>query len=97
MHSDDLLVLLRKAETIRDSCALESWLCGVAYKTATRGRREATKRREHERNWEDIAADDPAKTDVNRDVYAVLREELDRLPEKYRAPLGAVLLRGSNS
>ena len=88
------LVLLRKASTIHDSSALGKWLCGVAYKTAARGRRKAARRREFERKWEDVSANDDAGTDPTHDVRAVVREELDRLPEKYRAPLVLCYLEG---
>ena len=81
------MVLFQKAETITDSDSLGRWLCGVAYKTAARVRQRGARRREHERSWAQEPADDRAERVGEQDLFLLVREELERLPEKYRAPL----------
>jgi RNA polymerase sigma factor (sigma-70 family) len=81
------MVLLQKAGTITDPAALGRWLCGVAYKTAARVRRRGDRRRTHERSWAQEPADDRSARDDEHDLFLLVREELERLPEKYRSPL----------
>lgn len=81
------MVLFQKAETITDADSLGRWLCGVAYKTAARVRRREARQRTRERSWAQEPADDRAQGDGEHDLFMLVREELERLPEKYRAPL----------
>ncbi len=81
------MVLFRKAETITDAESLGKWLCGVAYKTATRVRRRGARQRTYERGWAREPADDHVAEVGEHDLFLLVREELERLPEKYRAPL----------
>jgi RNA polymerase sigma factor (sigma-70 family) len=80
------LVLACKAGSIRKRDSLSGWLHGVACRVAACARGAAARRLRHERN-----AAQAAPTTVGDgnpgDLAAVLHEELDRLPEKYRAPL----------
>jgi RNA polymerase sigma factor (sigma-70 family) len=78
------LVLARKAGSVRKGQSVGSWLHGVAYRAALRVRRDAARRRQHERG----AAEMP-RAQANGgadwwDVQAVLDEEVQRLPEAYR-------------
>jgi RNA polymerase sigma factor (sigma-70 family) len=77
------LVLVRKAPTLRSPGMVGNWLYGVAYRTALEARKAAAKRRARE------AKVLPQET--TEDTWAELRplldQELDRLPEKYRAVL----------
>jgi RNA polymerase sigma factor (sigma-70 family) len=81
------LILVRKAPTLRDPEALGSWLRGVASRVALRAGRDAARRRQHETRRAAMRptaeAPDPSWDDLGRAV----REELDRLPRVYRAPL----------
>jgi RNA polymerase sigma factor (sigma-70 family) len=81
------MVLIQKGVTINSPEALGRWLCGVAYKTAVRVRRRGSRRRTHERPWIQEPADDRCGEIVDQDLLSLVREELGRLPEKYRSPL----------
>ncbi len=76
------LLLVRKARTIRRGASLGSWLYKVAYRVALRARAG--------RGRAAVALDDvAARADDDllwRDLRPVLDEEVNGLPEKYRAP-----------
>jgi RNA polymerase sigma factor (sigma-70 family) len=80
------LVLARKADSIRKHASLPSWLHGVAYRLSLKCRAGTQRRREYEQPFldhEQATRDDVAQ----RELRAVLDEELQRLPEQQRAPL----------
>src|SRR3954454_10212936 len=78
------LVLARKAASIRDRGVLGAWLYGVAYRVASRAKRDAARRREHERRGADMVTNVPRDELAWRELRAALHEEVNRLPEKYR-------------
>jgi RNA polymerase sigma factor (sigma-70 family) len=89
------LVLVRRAASIRKPELLGNWLYGVAHRVATRARVQAARRRAQEkRGVEMIAVELPAE--VN-ELRPVLHEELNRLPEKYRAPIVLCYLQGQTN
>ena len=88
------LVLAQKAESIRNGQSLGSWLYGVAYKTALKARANAATRRSHEAKALVHAASSPVDDLTWREVQAVLHDELNRLPEQFRAPLILCYLEG---
>jgi len=80
------LVLIRKAASIREGELLGNWLYGVAYRTAKRARAEAAQRFSRESR---VSASPPVDSLAElsaRELCAALDEELDRLPQQYRAP-----------
>ena len=88
------LVLAQKAGSIRKLGSVSSWLYGVANRIAAKARMNAAKRRCHEDRAESLPTVEPAE-DVNwRELRSLLDEELQRLPEKYRAPLVLCYLEG---
>jgi RNA polymerase sigma factor (sigma-70 family) len=88
------LILVRRAGAIRKRGSLSSWLHGVAHRAALKARAREACRRRHEREAMPPEATDLAQDVVWRDLRPVLDAALDRLPEKYRAPLVLCYLEG---
>jgi RNA polymerase sigma factor (sigma-70 family) len=80
------LVLARQAAAIRTRASLASYLHGVARRVASCARSAASRRREHERKAADLGRNRVAEPHWD-DMAQVLHEEIDRLPEQYRAPI----------
>jgi RNA polymerase sigma factor (sigma-70 family) len=88
------LALARKARDIRQRDALAGWLCKVAFHVSVKLRASVRRRRQAERQSPPAPqkpADDPI---TGGDLRGVLDEELDRLPEQYRAALQLCCLAG---
>jgi RNA polymerase sigma factor (sigma-70 family) len=82
------LVLANRAETVRRDRSAAGWLFGVAQRVATRlkrsaGRRQALNRRAADR----LANRDPRAADENQADCEALHDEINRLPERLRAPI----------
>jgi RNA polymerase sigma factor (sigma-70 family) len=90
------LVLARQAGTIRDRRVLGAWLHGVAYRLALRAKLDAARRRMHERQVADMAAAGPWDELAWQELRLALHEEVQRLPEKYRAPIVLCYLEGQS-
>src|SRR5437868_13011731 len=88
------LVLVRKADSIRQPEAVAGWLYEVAHHVAIKAQADAARRRAQERRVSPMAAADPTLDMTLRDLQRVLHEELRRLPEKYRLPLVLCYLEG---
>jgi RNA polymerase sigma factor (sigma-70 family) len=81
------LVLVRKAAAIRKKASLASWLYGVARRIAAKVRAQAAQRQEWERRSLLMPRQEHLDEPTLQELRAVLDEEIDSLPEKYRAPL----------
>jgi RNA polymerase sigma factor (sigma-70 family) len=81
------LVLARKAASIRKKQSLSSWLHGVACRVAANLKRDHVRRKVREREAAAPSPTDPACDVTWREVQTILDEELERLPDRYRAPL----------
>lgn len=88
------LVLVRKAGAIRKRQLVGNWLYGVAYRTASKARAIAARRRAHERQMPPMTTADPLHEVIWRDLRPVLDEEVNRLPAKYRGPFVLCYLEG---
>jgi RNA polymerase sigma-70 factor (ECF subfamily) len=90
------LVLARRAGSLAQPERLGNWLYGVASRIARKARtscrrRQARERQARPRSW----LSSPAA--VDDDLGAILREELSRLPEKYRTAVGLCYLEGKTN
>jgi RNA polymerase sigma factor (sigma-70 family) len=90
------LVLARKAGSLGQPWLLGNWLYGVACRTAAKAKAEAARRRTRERQVVDVPAPhtEPDGNGTGQELRPLLDEELQRLPEKYRAPLVLCYLEG---
>ena len=87
------LILALKAGSIRGRDSLTSWLYSVAYNVAATARSSAARRRSHELKagqTRSLAFTEDAPDDLG----PVIHEELDRIPERYRAVLVLCCLEG---
>jgi RNA polymerase sigma factor (sigma-70 family) len=97
-HAEDafqatFLVLFHKAASIHQRDSLSSWLFKVAYRVALKARDRLGPRPGRAELAEPAAPEAPCDL-VWRDLRPVLDQQLDRLPEKYRAPLVLHYLEG---
>jgi RNA polymerase sigma factor (sigma-70 family) len=96
------LVLARQAGTIRKRASLGSWLYGVARRSAAnlRYRRARRHAREHGLNTAGEGMEsntghaDPVSRASLRELGAILEEEIERLPDRYREALLACHFEG---
>src|SRR5579884_769930 len=78
------LVLAQHGGSIRQREALGGWLHGVAYRTAMKAKRSKARRKHHEARVTPPAP--PAEASPSwGEVRAALDEELQQLPERFRA------------
>jgi RNA polymerase sigma factor (sigma-70 family) len=93
------LVLLCKAGSIAKRESAGSWLHGVAHRIAVRAKTRAERQRARAMPLPELPdenhADIPTEA-YRRELCAALAEELDRLPEKHRAPLVLCYLEGKS-
>jgi RNA polymerase sigma factor (sigma-70 family) len=89
------LVLLRKASTIAWQESVGNWLYQVAYRLALETKTTGARRRCREGLLEPRPPGDPMADLTWREAQRLLDEELNRLPEKYRAPLVLCYLEGA--
>jgi RNA polymerase sigma factor (sigma-70 family) len=94
------IVLIRRGPAIAKRESVGSWLHGVAAHIALQTREAANRQRtatqQMQRQATPVTADASSGA-AGREVHAVLDEELNRLPEKYRAPLVLCYLEGKTT
>jgi RNA polymerase sigma factor (sigma-70 family) len=83
------LVLVRKARSLWVRDSLGPWLHQVAYRAARCSRSAASRRTAHERGAAEaaLARRDPRAAEDCEQLAAAMHEEIERMPERYRAPL----------
>jgi RND family efflux transporter MFP subunit len=79
------LVLAMRASAVRNQDSLASWLFGVARRAAMKAKVAAGRRRLREKRGAEMVG--PLKTTEQAEHWSDLHEEVDRLPEMYRAPI----------
>jgi RNA polymerase sigma factor (sigma-70 family) len=84
------LILARKAASISKGESLASWLHGVAFRTALSARKSVMRRRKYEEKSGAPNAprmpESPVTAAALRELQTLLDEEVQSLPERYRAP-----------
>jgi RNA polymerase sigma factor (sigma-70 family) len=80
------LVLAQKAHSVINREALSSWLYKVAYRISLKAKTRNDRRRRKERQM-DVLPHPQSSAPVVQDWEALLDEELNRLPDKYRQPV----------
>jgi RNA polymerase sigma factor (sigma-70 family) len=88
------LVLVSKAASLRKPESVASWLFGVAFRIAKGARAKAARRRARQQRMAAALASAPRNHTVWNKLTEELDEELNRLPEKYRAPIVLHYLEG---
>ncbi|AWM40967.1 ECF RNA polymerase sigma factor SigE [Gemmata obscuriglobus] len=88
------LVLARKADTVRPPGRVAAWLHGVAVLTARKARAGRLRRFARERALGDTPEPSAVYTPPEPDLGRVLDEEIQRLPDKYRAAVVLCEVRG---
>lgn len=91
------LVLARKAGSIGKRESVGSWLYGVAWRIAAKARANAARRRRLAGEVRDMPAVEPDAGIIRRDLQAVLDEEMQRLPAKYRSALVLCYVQGMST
>jgi RNA polymerase sigma factor (sigma-70 family) len=83
------LVLARKAAILHRPQSLAAWLYGTARHLAFKVRRGDARRRQRERDSHRSVpvSTDPLDELAARELFLILDEEMERLPETYRLPL----------
>jgi RNA polymerase sigma factor (sigma-70 family) len=81
------IAFARAAGSIRRGASVSSWLHGVAHRLALKVRAAARRRQDGEARATAPVQTDPLEALTARELVSVVDEELQRLPENYRAPL----------
>src|SRR5262249_36713383 len=81
------LLLAKRAGSIHRRGAVRRWLYRGAHRLGVRAQANAARRRVHETRAVTMPSADPLLDLSLREVRAILFEELERLPERYRVPL----------
>lgn len=88
------LILARKAAMVRRHQSLASWLCQVAYRVALAAKQRTGRQRELALQSRAGAPEETMADATGWEVREVLDEELNRLPQKYHAPVVLCYLEG---
>ena len=88
------LLLARKADSVRWQDSVAGWLYQTAYRLSQKARVAAGRRARHEARARLGVHPDPVTELTARELHAALDEEVNLLPEQYRAPILLCCLEG---
>jgi RNA polymerase sigma factor (sigma-70 family) len=88
------LILVRKADSLDRRELLANWLYGVAYRVAVRARATRCRRGSREKLGVDMETVKGEDASPGPELDAILHEEVDRLPPKFRSPVVLCYLQG---
>ena len=88
------LLLVRKAGSLHIDGSLGRWLYGVARRIAIRARSQARKSASDGHGVFAAGADDPSGELEQRELRAIVNDEVDRLPLKYRCAIELCYFQG---
>jgi RNA polymerase sigma factor (sigma-70 family) len=88
------LILARKARAIRKEASLASWLFGVARRTALKAKQAAIRRQQRHVPGPRAAPESPFSEAALRELQAILDEEVERLPDKWRTAFAVCCIEG---
>jgi RNA polymerase sigma factor (sigma-70 family) len=88
------LILSQKAKSIRNQASIGSWLYGVAYRTALNARNTSARRQELETRVRQSKSSESTDDLPWHVVQELIYTELNKLAERYRAPLVLCYLQG---
>jgi RNA polymerase sigma factor (sigma-70 family) len=91
------VVLVRRASAIAWRESVAGWLFEVARRIARQARTAAARHPAATEHGETMMHDSPISAAAQRELRDVLDEELQRLPEKYRAPVVLCYLEGKSN
>jgi RNA polymerase sigma factor (sigma-70 family) len=91
------LVLVRRAGSLKKTACLGNWLYGVACRTAWSARRSSARRQARERRLAMILTNESGEAATPPEFQPVLCEEVERLPDKFRAPLVLCYFHGTTN
>jgi RNA polymerase sigma factor (sigma-70 family) len=88
------LILARKARAIRKEASLASWLFGVARRTSLKAKQAAIRRQQRHVPGPRAAPESPVSEAALRELQAILDDEVERLPDKWRAAFAVCCIEG---
>lgn len=90
------MVLARKAASVVPREMVANWLYGVAYHNSLKSRAMMTRLRAREKQIGAMPESEAARQTPRDEWQPILDEELNRLPNKYRAPIVLCLIEGKS-
>jgi RNA polymerase sigma factor (sigma-70 family) len=88
------LVLVRRAASLGAPELVGNWLYGVAYRTARKARAISARRRQREAQVEELPQPAVEPEGGAAELWGLLDQELNRLPDRYRVPVVLCELEG---
>jgi RNA polymerase sigma factor (sigma-70 family) len=88
------MVLVRRARSLGPRDAIGPWLHGVAARVSMRARSKAARRRRVEPSGGELTGIPDGATPMDAELAAIIDQEVNRLPAKYKLPIVLCYLQG---